>query len=64
VIPRSLNAHTGILTDPAALQNVRAALEGRPLPCRSLANEIASEVAPAAISGIEAGAGHVLGGRP
>ena len=57
----SLRAHTGILTDPAALQNVRAALEGKPLPCRSLANEIAGEVGPAAISGVEDGVGSLLG---
>ena len=29
VIPRSLFAHTGILSDPTALRNVRAALEGQ-----------------------------------
>jgi hypothetical protein len=65
VTPHSLDAHTGIVTDPAALENVRAALEGKPLPCRSLANEIAGEVVPAAIGGIEDDAGTVLGGgRP
>jgi hypothetical protein len=64
VTPHSLNAHTGILNDPAALQNVRAALEGKPLPCRSLASEIAGEVVPAAISEIEDGVGSLLGGRP
>jgi hypothetical protein len=59
VIPRSLNGHTGILTDPTALRNVRAALEGKPLPCRSLANEIAGEVLPTAIGGVEQGAGAI-----
>jgi len=63
-IPHSLNAHTGILTDPGALQDIRAALEGRPLPCRSLLHEVASEVAPAAIGGLEERGGQLVGGRP
>jgi triacylglycerol esterase/lipase EstA (alpha/beta hydrolase family) len=57
VIPRTLNGHTGIVTDPETLRNVRAALEGRPLPCRSLANEVIGEVLPTAISGVEEGVG-------
>jgi triacylglycerol esterase/lipase EstA (alpha/beta hydrolase family) len=59
VIPRSPFAHQGILTDPTALRNVRAALEGKPLPCRSLANEIEGEVLPAVIGGAEDGVGAV-----
>jgi hypothetical protein len=59
VIPHAVFAHQGILTDPTALRNVRAALEGKPLPCRSLANEIEGEVLPAAIGGAEEGAGAI-----
>ncbi len=59
VLPRSPNAHTGILSDPAAMRNVRAALEGKPLPCQSLGDKVFGEVGPAVISGIEDGAGHV-----
>jgi hypothetical protein len=44
------------------LRNVRAALEGKPLPCRSLANEIVGAVVPAAISGIEKGGGEIAAG--
>jgi triacylglycerol esterase/lipase EstA (alpha/beta hydrolase family) len=57
VIPRSLNGHTGIVTDSETLRNMRAALEGRPLPCRSLTNEVIGEVVPTAIGGLEAGIG-------
>ena len=60
--PGSLNAHTGILTDPATLQDVRAALEDKPLPCRSLVHHIAGEVVPAAISGVEARGGKLMSG--
>jgi hypothetical protein len=64
VTPHSLNAHTGIVTDPTALQVVRSALEGKPLPCRSLTSAIAAEVGPGAMSAVEDGVGSVLGARP
>lgn len=44
VIPHGLNAHSAIVTDPSALMATRAAIEQRPLPCRSLASTIAAEV--------------------
>jgi hypothetical protein len=53
VLPRALDAHTGIVTDPGALSSVRAALERQPLPCRSLVTTVAGEVLPTVITGVE-----------
>jgi hypothetical protein len=39
-IPLGLNGHSSIVTDDAALRATRAALEGKPLPCRSLATHL------------------------
>lgn len=50
VFPHSLDAHTKITTDRSALRAVRAAIEHRPLPCRSLVSTVASEVVSTAIS--------------
>ncbi len=52
VIPHALNAHTGILEDPSALRDVRAALENKPLPCQSLVTILAGKtLAPAIDAG-------------
>ncbi len=59
IVPKTLDAHNGILGDPEALRAVRAALERRPLPCRSLATILAGEVVPETIARLERGAGHV-----
>ena len=53
VVPRALNAHHGILTDPTALRDVRAALEDRPLPCVSLLTTVAGAVVPSVIARAE-----------
>ena len=44
ITPHAVNAHTGIVTDAAALRATRAAIEQRPLPCRSLLSTVAGEV--------------------
>jgi triacylglycerol esterase/lipase EstA (alpha/beta hydrolase family) len=60
VVPHGLNAHSAIVTDPSALMATRAALEQRPLPCRSLASTVAAEVVSTGIvTGVRA-AGAVL----
>jgi hypothetical protein len=61
VLPSSINAHSGIVTNPAALRAVRAALEDRPLPCRSLITSVAGEVVPTVITSVEHDAGSVAG---
>jgi hypothetical protein len=61
VIPHTLNAHTGVLTDPAALRDVRAALEDRPLPCATLLTTVTGMVLPALITRAERDVG-VAGG--
>lgn len=53
VLPRALNAHRGVLTDPTALTGVRSALERRGLPCQSLATSVEGAVVPAVVSRIE-----------
>jgi hypothetical protein len=58
--PSSFNAHDAIVKDPATLQDVRAALEDKPLPCRSLVHHIVGAVVPAEISGIEKRGGKIL----
>jgi len=60
VIPHALDAHAAIVTDPEALANVRAALEDRPLPCRSLLTSVAGEVVPTLVTDAEIGAGGAL----
>ncbi len=47
------NAHTAVLSDTDSLQAVRAALERRPLPCRSWSDTLEAAVIPTAISRIE-----------
>jgi hypothetical protein len=53
VIPHSLNGHSGIVTDDAALRATRAALEGKPLPCQSLTTILTGEVVSTAIATTE-----------
>jgi hypothetical protein len=62
VLPHGLNAHTAILTDPAALMATRAAIEQRPLPCRSLASTLASEIIATGIVRGERAAATALAG--
>ena len=57
LIPHALNAHAGIVKDPAALASVRAALEHRPLPCRSFLTAVAGEVVPAVVGEAESAGG-------
>jgi hypothetical protein len=61
VIPHAPDAHASIVTDPAALAGVRAALEDRPLPCRGLLTSVAGEVVPTLVTDVEIGAGGALG---
>jgi hypothetical protein len=65
VLPGALNAHKGVLTDPTALKGVRAALEGRALPCASLVTSVEGALLPAVISRTELdlGAGGAVAGR-
>jgi hypothetical protein len=60
LIPHVLNAHAGIVKDPAALASVRAALEDRPLPCRSFLTTVAGEVAPTVAAAAESSAGDAV----
>ena len=62
VNPWSLGAHSAILTDSDALRAVRAALEGRPMPCVSFGDALVGAVAPAVISRVEHATGLVVGG--
>jgi hypothetical protein len=57
LIPHVLNAHAGIVKDPAALASVRAALENRPLPCRSFLASVTGEVAPTVVADAQRSAG-------
>jgi len=61
VIPHALNAHTGILQDRSAMRDVRAALEGKPLPCQSFVTILAGKTLAPAIGAAEELAG--LGGE-
>jgi hypothetical protein len=65
VLPGALNAHRGVLTDPAALTGVRAALEGRALPCQPLVTSIEGALVPPLVSRTEldAGAAGAVAGR-
>ena len=47
--PHENNAHTAIVTDPSALKAARAAIEQRPLPCRSLMSTLVGEVVATAV---------------
>jgi len=49
ITPYAVNAHTGIVTDAAALRATRAAIEQRPLPCRSLMSTVGGEVVATAV---------------
>jgi triacylglycerol esterase/lipase EstA (alpha/beta hydrolase family) len=60
LVPHVLNAHAGIVRDPAALASVRAALENRPLPCRSFLTTVAGEVGPTVVAEAESTAGRGL----
>jgi triacylglycerol esterase/lipase EstA (alpha/beta hydrolase family) len=62
LVPHALNAHAGIVRDPAALASVRAALEKRPLPCRSFLATVAGEVVPTVVAGAESAAGRGVAG--
>ena len=53
----SLNQHSAIVQDPAALRAVRAALEGRAPPCVGIDTALRGAIAPVVISRIE----HVVG---
>jgi len=53
VIPHSLNGHSGIVTDDSALRAMRAALEGKPLPCQSLTTIVTGAVVSTAIAATE-----------
>ena len=59
VIPHSLNGHSGIVTDDAALRATRAALEGKQLPCQSLTTIVTGQVVSTAIATSERGIGSV-----
>ena len=65
VIPRALNAHSGILQDPSAMRDVRAALEDKPLPCQSILTILAGKTVAPGISAAEelAGQGGEAAGR-
>jgi hypothetical protein len=52
-IPNGLNGHSSIVTDASALRAARAALEGRPLPCQSLASTLTGEILSTAIATAE-----------
>jgi alpha-beta hydrolase superfamily lysophospholipase len=60
VVPYGLNGHSAIVTDPSALMATRAALERRPLPCRSLASIVAAEVVSTGIVTGERAAGTAI----
>jgi hypothetical protein len=53
VAGHGLSQHHGIVTDPDALRAVRAALEGRPLPCVSLVTALRAAVAPVLVTRME-----------
>jgi hypothetical protein len=57
VAGHELSQHHGIVTDADALRAVRAALEGRPLPCVSLTTALRAAVSPVLITRVE----HSLG---
>jgi hypothetical protein len=59
-----LDGHGDVLTDADALRAVRAALEGRPLPCRSFAAFLRGAVVPRAISAVESLPGDVAAAVP
>ena len=65
VLPGGLNAHRGVLTDPAALTGVRAALEGRALPCQPLVTSVEAALIPPLVSRAELdlGAAGAVAGR-
>jgi hypothetical protein len=56
---RGLNSHRAIVSDPAAMRAVRAALEDRPLPCPSIAASVAGVLVPITISTLEEQAGRL-----
>ena len=63
------NQHKAIVQDPAALQAVRAALEGRVPPCVGIDTALRGAIAPVVISRLEhtvgdAAAGEISGGTP
>jgi hypothetical protein len=62
VWPGLLGPHSAIVSDPAALRAARAAIEQKPLPCRSLASTVAAEVVATAIEHGEAFAGKLAAG--
>jgi hypothetical protein len=53
VAPHSLNGHSGIVTDDAALRATRAAIEGKQLPCQSLTTILTGEIVSTAIATTE-----------
>ena len=61
VNPWSFNPHSAILTDPEALRAVRAAIEGRALPCVSFVDALVGSVAPELITRAEHAAGAAAG---
>ena len=54
-------AHADIVTDGDALRAIRAALEGRPLPCRSFDDYVRASLIPPAITLVETAAGGIPG---
>jgi hypothetical protein len=51
--PLAPSPHGAVLNDPGALRAVRAALEGRRMPCQSLGEAMASALFPTVITRIE-----------
>jgi hypothetical protein len=52
-----LDSHTNVVKDPDALRAARAAIESRPLPCRSFATFVEAALVPRGISLVESGGG-------
>ena len=49
------DSHTNVVKDPDALRAARAAIEARPLPCRSFGAFVEAALVPRAISLVESG---------
>lgn len=69
VDPAGVSDHGAIVEDPSAMRAARAALEGRPPPCTSLADGVRGAVEPVVVSRVEHAAGSLAraataGGRP
>ena len=49
------DSHTNVVKDPDALRAARAAIEARPLPCRSFGTFVEAALVPRGISLVESG---------